>query len=68
MNLHLLDESRNKSKQDRAFADWLKEQEGLSLDGLLIPADAPLDFASFRTFVEKRSLHLSNIFKELGKP
>ena len=65
VNLHLLDESRNKSKQDRPFADWLKEQEGLSLDGLLIPADAPLDFSSFRTFVEKRSQHLSNIFKAL---
>jgi hypothetical protein len=67
VNLHLLEESRNKSKQDRPFADWLKEQEGLSLDGLLIPTDAPLDFASFKTFVEKRSLHLSSIFKELGK-
>lgn len=38
-----------------------------SLDGFLITEDAPLDFASFRTCVEKRSLHLSNIFKELGK-
>ena len=68
VNLHLLEESRNKSKQDRPFVDWFKEQEGLSLDGLLIPADAPLDFASFKTFVEKRSLHLSNILKGLGKP
>lgn len=67
VNLHLLDESRNKSKQNRPFTDWFKEQEGLSLDKLLIPADAPLDFASFRNFCEKRALHLSKILKELGK-
>ena len=67
VNLHLLDESRNKSKQDRRFSEWLNKQEGLSLDGLLIPADAPLDFASFQTFAEKRSRHLFNILKELGK-
>ena len=67
VNLHLLDESRNKSKQDRPFSEWLEEQEGLSLNGLLIPADAPLDFESFQTFVEKRSQHLVEIFKELGK-
>ena len=40
---------------------------GASLDGLLIPTDAPLDFESFKTFVEKRSVHLSNILMELGK-
>ena len=67
VNLHLLDESRNKSKQDRSFAEWFNEQEGLSLDGLLIPADTPLDFASFQTFIERRSQHLSNILRELGK-
>lgn len=67
VNLHLLDESRNKSKQDRAFAQWFKDQEGLTLDGLLIPADAPLDFESFPAFVEKRSMHLSSILRELGK-
>ncbi len=33
----------------------------------MIPADAPLDFASFRTFVEIRSKHLFDILKELGK-
>ena len=67
VNLHLLEESRNKSKQDRPFSEWLEEQEGLSLDRLLIPVDAPLDFESFQTFVEKRSQHLVKIFKELGK-
>lgn len=67
LNLHLLDESRNKSKQDRPFADWFKTQDGLSLEGLLIPEDSPLDFESFPTFIEKRSQHLFKIFKELGK-
>ncbi len=67
VNLHLLEESRNKSKQDRPFADWFKEQNGLTPDALLIPADAPLDFESFQTFVEKRTQYLSKILKELSK-
>jgi hypothetical protein len=67
VNLHLLDESRNKSKQDQPFVDWFKEQEGLSLDGLLIPVDAPLEIASFRTFVEKRCLLFTKILTEMGK-
>lgn len=68
VNLHLLEESRNKSKQDRPFSDWFAEQKGLNVESLLIPADAPLDFASFRVFFEKRSQHLSTILRELGKP
>ncbi len=67
VNLHLLEESRNKSKQDRPVADWFKEQNGLTPDALLIPADAPLDFESFQTFVEKRTQYLSKILKELSK-
>lgn len=67
VNLHLLEESRNKSKHDRPFADWFKEQNGLTPDALLIPADAPLDFESFQTFVEKRTQYLSKILKELSK-
>ncbi|RPE15425.1 DUF262 domain-containing protein [Burkholderia pseudomallei] len=67
VNLHLLDESRNKSKQARPFAEWLKEQDGLNLDALLIPSDTPLEFESFPIFVEKRSQYLFDIFKELGK-
>lgn len=67
VNLHLLEESRNKSKQDRPFSEWFKEQDGLSLDNLLIPTDAPLDFASFHTFFEKRSQHLTKILQELSK-
>lgn len=66
-NLHLLDESRNKSKQDRRLIDWLKEQKGLSHDALLIPDGTPLDFSSFRTFCEARASRLSNIFKRLSK-
>jgi Protein of unknown function DUF262 len=66
INLHLLDSSRNKSKQDRPFAEWLQEQNGLTLDGLLIPADTLLDFEFFPIFVEKRSQYLFRILKGLG--
>ena len=67
VNLHLLEESKNKSKQDSPFDKWFNEQEGISREGLLIPLDAPLDFSSFRTFIAKRTLYLSSILKNLGK-
>lgn len=66
LNLHLLDESRNKSKQDRPFADWFGEQDGVSLASLLIPEDAPLEFKSFREFIDKRTIHLSKILNDLS--
>lgn len=66
VNLHLLDESRNKSKQDKPFADWFKEQEDLSLDALLIPSHTSLDFASFPEFIEKRTERLRKLLERLG--
>ena len=49
VNLHLLDESRNKSKQDRPFADWLKEQEeaALPLRQYTVASAFDSDFTTF---------------------
>jgi len=66
LNLHLLDESKNKSKQDQPFAEWFNKQEGLTLAGLLIPAEAPLDIEEFRSFIELRSSFMSEILREIG--
>lgn len=67
INLALLDASENKSKQDEPLLGWLKEQQGISLDALLIPSETPLGFESFPVFVEKRSQNLTNILKHLAK-
>ncbi|HYR05852.1 MAG TPA: DUF262 domain-containing protein [Gallionella sp.] len=63
VNLHLLEKSRNQSKLDAPLAEW-QQQQNIGRDTLLIPDDASLDFKEFRSFVEKRSQHLSSI---LGK-
>lgn len=65
-NLHLLDESKNKSKQDKMLSTWIKENEELKLKDILIPDDAPLDFESFQEFISKRKAHLTKILKGIG--
>lgn len=68
LNLHLLDSSKNKSKQDKSLEEWLRDQHEITIrDSLLIPADAPLDFDSFPKFIEMRSNKLTEILKSIGK-
>lgn len=66
VNLHLLDESLNRSKQDQPLAEWLEERR-VRLSDLLIPHEAPLEFERFREFFAQRHQFLFEIFKGLGK-
>lgn len=68
VNLHLLDASRNRSKQRTALKNWLENSPQITLESLLIPAGTPLEFESFPEFVEKRSKHLFSMLKNLGTP
>ena len=54
LNLHLLNSSKNRSKQDMPLDRWLETQSGIKVDDLLIPSDVDLRFESFEHFVSSR--------------
>eukprot|EP00521_Asterionellopsis_glacialis_P001264 CAMPEP_0195247446 /NCGR_PEP_ID=MMETSP0706-20130129/977_1 /TAXON_ID=33640 /ORGANISM="Asterionellopsis glacialis, Strain CCMP134" /LENGTH=135 /DNA_ID=CAMNT_0040298963 /DNA_START=526 /DNA_END=933 /DNA_ORIENTATION=+ len=53
LNLHLLSESQNKSKQDKCLVDWV-DNVGLSHTDLLLNKRESLEFSMFQKFVEDR--------------
>lgn len=53
-NLHLLNSSKNRSKQDEPLEQWLAKQIGTKPEDLLIPTGTDLSFAAFESFVEAR--------------
>ncbi len=57
-NLHLLNSSKNKSKQDEPLEQWLARQNGTKAEDLLIPTGTNLTFAAFEAFVEARTAFL----------
>lgn len=57
-NLHLLNSSKNKSKQDEPLEQWLARQNGTKAEDLLIPAGTDLSFVAFELFVEARATFL----------
>ncbi len=66
MNLAILSEEQNKSKNDKLLKLWLEEQEKHNKDirnTLLIPENIDLDFDNFEEFITKRE----TMFKELIK-
>jgi alpha-D-ribose 1-methylphosphonate 5-triphosphate diphosphatase PhnM len=66
LNLAILSEEQNKSKNDKLLKLWLEEQEKHNKDirnTLLIPENIDLDFDNFEEFITKRE----TMFKELIK-
>lgn len=64
LNLQLLQDSANESKNDEELAVWI-ERYHLDRDALLIPADASLDFEQFPDFINKREKLLVKTIKEI---
>jgi uncharacterized protein with ParB-like and HNH nuclease domain len=59
-NLHLLDESLNKSKQDRPLEEWIERDDiPLRPEDLLIPSGTDLSFSQFKPFIEARRRQIS---------
>lgn len=54
VNLHLLSETENTSKQDKPLKDWLEPLQGHTTLDPMIPAGTDLAFTEFRNFVEQR--------------
>ena len=64
-NLHLLNDSMNRSKQDRPLKDWVGDPTtGFTREGLLIPADVDLSFERFPEFLEARKAMLRQRFAD----
>lgn len=57
-NLHLLNSSKNKSKQDVPLDQWLAKQNGTKAEDLLIPTGTDLSFGAFESFINARAAFL----------
>jgi hypothetical protein len=64
-NLHLLNSSKNKSKQDEPLDQWLAKQNGTNAEDLLIPTGTDLSFGAFELFVEARATFLKQRLSSL---
>jgi uncharacterized protein with ParB-like and HNH nuclease domain len=64
-NLHLLNSSKNKSKQDAPLDQWFTNQTGLKVEDLLIPTGTDLSFGAFESFIDARANLLKNYLKSL---
>lgn len=64
-NLHLLNSSRNKSKQDTPLDQWLAQQNGLKPEDMLIPSGTDLSFKSFEKFIDARTCFLKQKLRSL---
>ncbi|WP_299163226.1 DUF262 domain-containing protein [uncultured Tenacibaculum sp.] len=67
LNLALLSEEQNKSKNKRELDIWIKEQEKTNKgirNSLLIPELVGLSFENFKKFIQKREEVLKEIIKE----
>lgn len=64
VNLHLLSESENTSKNDAPLREWL-ESRGETLIDPLIPAGTDLAFEAFPAFVTARSAELRSMLEAL---
>lgn len=67
LNLGLLSEEQNKSKNKSPLNDWIDKQLVFNVtikDSLLIPENTSLDFYNFEEFINKREIKLKQIIKE----
>lgn len=60
VNLHLLNSSKNKSKQDEPLNQWLARQNGTKAEDLLIPTGTDLSFGAFEKFINARAAFLKH--------
>jgi hypothetical protein len=70
LNLQMLDENENKSKQDMSLKDWVKQEtencdEKRFKENHIIPLDADLSLSKFSQFVEKRKEILMGKLQDL---
>lgn len=63
-NLHLLNSSKNRSKQDVPLQQWVSDQQ-ISPESLLIPKDTNLSFEEFESFIKNRTDSLKTILSNL---
>lgn len=66
VNLHLLDASLNRSKQEEPLTSWLNRTDiPLNRENLLIPSDTSLEFSEFKDFIAGRSALIKSKLKSL---
>lgn len=63
-NLQPLNDSLNRSKQDKALAEWVAEQR-IDRAAYLLPADVSLDIDAFKPFIEARRALLAARLRDL---
>lgn len=63
-NLQPLNDSLNRSKQDKPLADWVTEQK-IDRTAYLLPQDVGFDMASFKPFIEARRVLLTKRLREV---
>ena len=69
VNLHLLTESENTSKQDKALKDWLEPLQGKTTLDPMIPVGTDLGFEAFPEFVQARGRVIQERLERLvGRP
>lgn len=66
LNLHLLDASKNISKQDTPLDKWFEKEKSLTKDMILIPEDTSLAFEDFKVFIEERHKRLKKELHDLS--
>lgn len=64
LNLELLSNSTNESKNAEDLATWIKEKK-FDLASQFIPQDTSLDFDEFETFISKRKELLKTTIKSI---
>jgi len=67
LNLAILSEEQNKSKNDTFLKPWIEEQEKYNKDirnALLIPENIDLDFGNFEEFITKREILFKKLLKQ----
>lgn len=65
-NLQPLNDSLNRSKQDRSLREWVEEKK-IERATYLLPADVSLDISAFREFIEARRVLLGKRLREVVK-
>lgn len=66
LNLHLLDASKNISKQDTPLDEWFDKEKSLTKEMILIPEDTSLAFEDFEDFIEARRKRLKKELHNLS--
>lgn len=64
LNLQLLSQSTNRSKNDGSLKEWVTENN-IDLESQLIPTDVSLDFDKFPEFIAKRKTLLMTTIKSI---